>query len=146
MMDNSSQKRQREEKNFIEEHLLTCDRCLDTFLSFITVEEVEQARLKISPDFTKRILKKASRQGKIKTKSSRQNLSFYVAAALLTLVFMGNGFFQMLVNFEPKLESPRRLQELNLNLDWSDRVVNQTATWIEKFETQSKEVRNEKKE
>lgn len=132
-----------EESEKMEDHLSMCDKCLNIFLSLIDQEEINTAQKNIPLDFTDSVINKANiikndfSHKKYKTK--RKNIFiYYTAAALVTIVLMGSGFFNTLVNTVPSITQTAINQE-NFNQTnritiFSEKVVNKTSNFINNFE------------
>lgn len=135
----------------MEEHLVQCDVCMQSYLSLIAKEEITRAAGLLSPGFssgvmmqiraipqsapTRKILSPASG---IRGERRKNLLIYYTAAASITLLFMGGGLFQNLVDTgreamaytaRPQVETQR-----SVSLDWPDKVVSKAAQWIKDFE------------
>lgn len=126
----------------MEQHLTRCSRCLEAFLDSLTMEELEQAERNIPIDFTDGVLAAIKREPipfpKRKSRVRQKNLFvYYLAVSAITIVLMGNGFFQSLVETVPKVSTPPEQRLSRLNLDWSSKLVDKASTWIYNFETQT---------
>ncbi|TCO71047.1 hypothetical protein [Marinisporobacter balticus] len=127
----------------MEDHLSMCDQCLEIFLSLIDEEEIKSAHQMISPDFTASIIHEANTIKndfmKRKYKPEHKNLFiYYTAAAMVTLVLMGSGFFYTLVNTVPSITqsavSQEHFMQTNRITNFSEKVVNKTSDFINHFE------------
>lgn len=147
-----------EKSNAMEDHLAICDECLMIFLTLIDETEIAKAHNLIPIDFTKKVMKKIQprrgheqkkSQGKKKiNEKTKSALIYYVAAASITLIFMGSGVFQTFVEkgIEAKpIHLGFQLSNNNtIKYNWSDEVVKKAANWIEKFEDQRRFLSEEK--
>lgn len=138
-----------EKAQMMESHLSQCDRCLEDFLSLIGQEEISAAEKMVSPNFSEGVMHAV---GKVRHKpvSARKRLNtkwneiftYYVAAALVTLVLTGSGFFGHLVQAVPRVEQTASKQnnymQKNLIIDWSEKVVNKTSNFIDRLEEYDK--------
>jgi len=135
-----------EENTVIENHLYCCDICMDKYLSLVSSEEMDTAKSFLSPEFTERVVwnveKEIRRKKEIKSNLKRERrkniISYYVGAAIITLLFVNVGFFQSFVDSVPKIvalvEQPLVENGRGFNLDFSKRAVDKAALWIEEFE------------
>lgn len=90
----------------MEEHLLECDQCLNTFLDLVDEPEISDAALFVPGDFADMVLsalpyalpsnKPAARRPGTGKRSNI--LIAYASAAAITLFLMNNGFFNGLSN------------------------------------------------
>lgn len=140
----------------MEEHLQECEECLEIFLNLIDSEEIAGAEEAVPLDFTPSVMQFINRmQGKprqVRKKPAEQSLKrqsmlvYYAAAVLLTLVFMGGGVFQALVNGYTDVamsagQNSKRIEQ-KLTVSLSDRIAGRTSQWLHAFENQNnKEVR-----
>ena len=88
----------------IDEHLLTCDVCMDSLLLLISDTDIAQAEEIVPADFVKAVMSEAEQQkramfAKKQKKSnsvwsrSGEILPYYIAAAVLTIFLSGSGIF-----------------------------------------------------
>lgn len=94
-----------EEKELkMEQHLQTCDTCMDLWLGLITEAEIGVAAVIIPDDFSRSTMKLIRAQAKpVSPLSSNKNkrrrlLAYYTAAAAITLMLVSGGVFQTVVN------------------------------------------------
>lgn len=138
----------KEEKELLmDEHLTKCEQCLETFLCLISEDEIAEAQGIVPFDFADRVMatinQEKTKSEQQKTNTQQKNLFvYYLAVSVITIILMGNGFFQSLVDAIPKIAAPsekREEQRLEvLNLDWSGKLVDQISTWIYNFETEGR--------
>lgn len=134
----------------MEEHLVICDRCRDLFLSFIGDEDIHKGAELLSPDFSKRVIRRIKveekeRPARKKNNQSRQRKNtpvYFAAAAAITLILMGGGFFQSLVQSIPQFTAGNVIIERSplerAKMDWPDKLVDQASNWMYNFETQDR--------
>jgi len=133
----------------MEDHLRICDHCLNLFIASVTDDELAEAAAYIPSGFSTAVSAKAKEQQKLtRLKSSayrRQKLiSYYTAAAILTLMFMTTGLFQSLVEVYPQIESrPDTSDKIQLNLHWAEPIVDKTSSLIKSFELFDRRYPNE---
>ena len=129
----------------MEEHLYTCDDCMNIFFSLIDDEEVEKAEKSLSLDFTANIMinienmkympKPKVSKSKIRSKDI---LIYYMAVASVTIVLTLGGFYNGLVDMVPYVTQSTTINQ-NINLpnmvaDISGKIVNKTSDFINDFE------------
>lgn len=142
----------------MEEHLYTCDECLDIFLSLIDNDEVEEAEKSIPIDFTNNIMtevQNVKHMPKVKTnrpiKKYKEIFTYYVAVAAVTIVLTMGGFYTRLVDTLPNVAKSNAIRDNielpNIVADVSGRIVNKTSDFINNFEVSNiKEDGNEREE
>lgn len=126
-------------------HLSKCDQCLEEFLLQIDDEDIAQAEKLISGGFTESVMKLVAKEKKYKrviysaSEKAKNTIIYYVAAASITLIFVGSGLFQ---NFIQGFTEPTSIQlstkiiNNQRNYDISGKIVNKASLWIENFESQ----------
>lgn len=142
----------------MEEHLYTCDECLETFLSLIDTEEIQAVEDTMAEDFTDRVMAKIENidliprtKGKKARKNYREIFVYYTAVAAVTIVLTMGGIFTKLVDAGPHVVQSSSMEENvqipNMVADLSGRIVSKTSSLINKFEESNiKEDVNERKE
>ena len=140
----------------MEEHLYSCDRCLETFLSLVDNEEIDKANKDLSIDFTDQIMAKIENiyhmpkpKNNKANKKYREIFIYYTAVAAVTLVLTMGGIFTRLVDTLPQVAQSTTTVEAieipNIVADVSGRIVNKTADFINNFEvTNIEEDENER--
>ncbi|WZL73257.1 hypothetical protein QBE52_00520 [Clostridiaceae bacterium 35-E11] len=134
-----------EESQGMEDHLTECNQCLETFLSLMNEEEIDVTNEIISPEFTDTVMNEIHRvkhdfaTKKKVPKSKRKRLfNYYVAAAVVTLVLMGSGFFESLVNTIPYMTQAavreENFKQASLIMNFSEKIVHKTSKFINDFE------------
>ena len=129
----------------MEEHLYTCDRCMEIFLSLIDEQEVDKAKDSISENFTadlmasienvpykpKNIVKKSNTRFK-------DIFVYYAAVASVAIVLTLGGFYSGLVDMVPQIgESTverNNINAPNIVANVSGKIVNKTSNFINSFE------------
>lgn len=141
----------------MEEHLYYCDECLETFLSLIDENEVEEAIKPISEEFTNKIMdeiEKVEYLPRVRTNRTNRRhkeiLTYYIAVASVTIVLTVGGFFTRLVDTVPIVvqSSPivDNIELPNKVADISGKIVNKTSDFINRIEISNiKEDGNERK-
>ncbi|WP_077369665.1 hypothetical protein [Anaerosalibacter sp. Marseille-P3206] len=129
----------------MEEHLYNCDECMNTFLSLIDNEEIDQAEEAISSDFTKNVIgniQKVKYKPKPKihyeATSFMSGFGYYVAAAAVVIMLTWSGFFSGLVDVVPKIAETTIEEDItekpNIIFSLSEKIVNRTSSFINDFE------------
>ncbi|NLW22857.1 MAG: hypothetical protein GXY88_06340 [Tissierellia bacterium] len=135
----------REKQLEMEEHLYTCDQCMDIFLSLIDEKEVERAEESLSIDFTNKVMKsieniKYIQRPKLKkgNGSFKDIFIYYAAVASVAIVLTVGGFYSGLVDMVPKVAQSTNIKESskfpNRIADISGKIVNRTTDFINNFE------------
>lgn len=133
----------------MEEHLTECDLCLSVFLELIDEQEIVAANNLLSPDFAKRVMKKvqghkysANKKKKWFNEKLKSMVVYYMAAASITLIFVGSGLFQNFVEKGTDAEiakiGSKIINDKKLYYDISGEVANRASVWIQNFETQGR--------
>ena len=126
----------------MEEHLYSCDECMEIFLSLIDEEEINRASEIISESFNQNVMKKiqASKVKKISQhkKQVKYQFGYFVAVASVTIVLTLGGFFTNLVDTVPNISASVSMLEKpdrpNRIFDLSEKIVNRTSKFIGSIE------------
>jgi hypothetical protein len=129
----------------MEEHLYSCDECMNTFLSLIDDDEINRADKLISSDFTKNVLNniqtvkyKPKDQMKKSATTFVNGFGYYVAAAAVVILLTWTGFFSGLVDMVPKIAESTIEKQVNnkpnIVYNLSEKIVNRTSSFINDFE------------
>ncbi|MBO0959304.1 hypothetical protein J1P26_06120 [Neobacillus sp. MM2021_6] len=143
----------------LENHLYTCDQCLEDYLQAITANETSLPVLSSESSFTDQVMAKVvpdtvndlSTMGTVRlvpdtnntintinTTSSRkkpfyqQAVFHYLLAAAATIVLMFSGAFQSLATYASSLETPPHVQEKKSSV--TEGVINKTFAWMDSLE------------
>lgn len=143
-----SEKRQIE----MEDHLYTCDKCMENFLSLTIEKEVKGAADLIPKDFTENVLDLIKDMTpKEKKKNLRKQIEkpfndlflYYTAAALVAIVLTGGGLFGKMVDSVPNINTVISIEESKIKTDTiynlSGKIADMTSTFVNNFELKSKE-------
>jgi len=129
-----------EESRKMEDHLLECDQCLEIFLSLVDNDEIQVASELISAEFEDTVMGSVNKKPKIKNKNL---FTYYVAAALVTLILTSSGFFETLITTVPYASQTavvqKNFRQENFIMNFSEKVVNKTSNFIDNFEVCDKE-------
>lgn len=140
----------------LENHLYTCDKCLNTYLQAIEENEIALPTLSTDTNFTDWIMSgikaktavpdtknnvnelemvpdtKTATKADPKTRPFyKQAVLHYVLAAVATLLLMFSGAFQSLASFTASLEG-KHLQERKPSV--TEDVMNKTFAWMDSLE------------
>lgn len=125
-------------------HLAVCAQCQEEFLALVSTAEVSRAAELLSSEFTEKVIARVfPSRGNVKTNNrqymggKRQSLLlYYVGAAVLTLIFVSNGFFQKIIDVTPSMTllGAREAHERMAIFDLPQKAVEQAALWMESFE------------
>lgn len=118
----------------MEEHLYSCDICMNIFLSLIDEKDMEAAESIIPIDFTQNTIKNISKSKvkKLEQKTSKKSipyqLGYYVAVASVTIVLTMGGFYTGLVDSVPRITASVETFEIKSNVvaNISEQIVNST--------------------
>ncbi|NLC03916.1 MAG: hypothetical protein GX787_06525 [Tissierellia bacterium] len=131
-----------EKRHEMEQHLYSCDLCMEIFLSLIDEEEIRAASEIVPKDFNQNIMGKI-KSNKVKKisppkKATKYPFGFFVAVASVTIVLTLGGFFTNLVDTVPNISAsistvdqrdrPNRISDL------SQKIVNGTSEFIGSIE------------
>lgn len=131
-----------EKQNEMEEHLYSCDECMEIFLSLIDEVEINEASKIVPEDFNKKIIKKISntKVKEIQTtkKPVKYPFGYFVAVASVTIVLTLGGVFTNLVDTVPNISASVSMLEKhdkpNRIFNLSERIVNGTSKFIGSIE------------
>jgi hypothetical protein len=124
-----------------ENHLYTCDQCLELYLQAIAEHESSLPNLTNESIFTDQVMTEVSKQHskesavepKKKTKRPyyQQAAFHYFLAAAATLLLMFSGVFQSLATYASAVESPK-VQEKKPSV--TEGVIDKTFAWMDSLE------------
>lgn len=131
-----------ERQNEMEEHLYSCDECMEIFLSLIDEEELNRASAIIPKDFNQNIMMKI-RTNKVKKiqaskKQVKYQFGYFVAVASVTIVLTLGGFYTNLVDAVPgistSIKTLGKYDQPNMIFNISERIINRTSEFIGSIE------------
>jgi len=135
-----------EVQDIVENHLYSCDQCLDLYLQVVT--EAESALPSIANDahFTDVVMaqvsevqlpvKKGIKEKKNGKKRFYQSSVFhYTIAAAMTILLMTTGVFQSLIQYAENVQRPSFQQK---ETSMTAGVVNKTFAWMDSLEEKNK--------
>lgn len=135
----------------MEDHLVSCEICMNSFLKNVQKEDIDKARKILPDDFTASTMFYIKGKSRPEPSVSHKNtwkerwqniFIYYVAAAILTIVFVGGGVFQSLVDNYSQFSRTacslehQKMQD-SIRLNWSGQIADRTARWIEDFENRN---------
>lgn len=131
-----------EKMDEMEEHLYSCDECMELFLSLINEEEIKIASTIVPEDFNQNIMSKikSTKVKKIQPikKPVKYPFGYFVAVASVTIVLTLGGVFTNLVDTVPNISaSISTLQQPdrpNRIFNLSEKIVNRTSKFIVSIE------------
>lgn len=135
-----------EEKRLMEDHLYTCDTCMDSLLNLIDDEELDFAEMMISEDFTSNLMKKLDPVTPIsrltKKKKMIENIFiYYVAAASVVLVLTAGGAFTKMTEIpleNIRVDSFKTQESLGSIFAFTEKITDSTNSFINNFEINPK--------
>lgn len=115
-----------------EDHLYSCDQCLEIYLQAVEVFESELPVITDADSFTNSIMAQVS---ETKEKERETKLPFYqktffhyTLAAVMTILFMTSGVFQSITNYVDNVQRPY-LEERSPSV--TEGLVNKTFAWMD---------------
>lgn len=123
----------------MEEHLVSCDLCLNTYTSLILFEDERYEGEMLSKDFAVNIAAETNK-GLLRNKgdkalNSAKNLQFYAVAAAVTLLLMTSGLFDAFVKDLPKVAVRQTHSILNvedkISYGWSGKLLDQVTVRLD---------------
>ncbi|MBS4209562.1 hypothetical protein [Bacillus sp. FJAT-50079] len=115
-----------------ENHLYSCDDCLELYLQAVEVNEAQMPSLPAPTDFTDAIMKQIDPPAKKKKPEIRRKQTFihYALAAAMTLLLMSTGVFSQLMNVASEFEKQEHEQEQS----FVHAFLNNSISIIDQFE------------
>lgn len=129
----------------MEEHLYTCDDCMEIFLSLIDEEEINQAGSIVSVDFTNNVMNNLKNIRPMKKKSVKKQpklpndfFIYYTAVASVAIILTAGGFFSKLVDSVPQITANISIKEekimSNAIYNFSEQITKKTSMFINDFQ------------
>lgn len=130
-----------------ENHLYSCDQCLDIYLEAVAESEPELPMLSNEADFTDLVMGQIAntkspdiQKPQVKRKQSKrfyQSAAFhYTIAAAMTILLMMTGVFQSITQYAGDVQSPD-FQKKESSV--TEGIVDKTFGWLDSIETKNKE-------
>lgn len=122
-----------EVRDKMEEHILSCDRCLELYLSTLE-NEASKKEITVSSNFTDSVMTKIYKEEKSIKRNKRYISDFfiyYAAAACITIFFTARGVFSsyqsnVLKITEGFIEPVNKMEQVFMN-GWTDRILNENS-------------------
>ncbi len=109
------------QRRLMEDHLAVCDSCLQNYLAAAGEEEARLAELMLPPDFSTAIKESVRTKIQLAEKKRRsRSLVNYTVAAVITLVLMSGGIFDLCV---------RELPVILAETGQVTRILEKTTRW-----------------
>jgi hypothetical protein len=108
----------------MEDHLLWCQDCMTRFLNLIDEAEIARAGRFIPDDFTQRTMNSIQKSKVRKTSSTsrvrkkRRFFAYYVAASIVTLFLVSQGFFQAVAQETVKMPPSDFAVQTEISESW----------------------------
>ncbi|WHY67471.1 hypothetical protein [Neobacillus sp. SuZ13] len=122
-------------KEELENHLYSCDQCLDQYLIAVEASESSLPILSDSSDFTDLVMAEVSKQKPAvpdtKKPFYQQAVFHYLLAAAATLLLTFSGVFQSLAAYANSIDKPQ-IQEKKPSV--TEGVINKTFAWMDSLE------------
>ncbi|MED3552847.1 hypothetical protein [Cytobacillus praedii] len=129
-----------------ENHLYSCDQCLESYLMAVEAEEAELPMISNEADFTtlvmaqiadvKRETAQKSLIGKKKKSIYQSSFLHYSIAAAVTILLMTTGVFQSITQYAENVQNPNLQEEPSM----TQGLVDKTFAWMDSLEGKTKEV------
>ncbi|MEZ2715375.1 hypothetical protein [Niallia circulans] len=131
------------ERSILEDHLYTCDQCLELYIDAVDKQEETLPSISDEAAFMNDIMQKISYENlEIKTIEEKKrpiyqsSIFHYAIAASLTLILMSAGFFQSIVKHT---ETIQKTEVSFKNEPKSGGLVDKTFAWMDSFDGSKKE-------
>ncbi len=137
------------ERESFEDHLYSCDQCLDCYLQAVAEVENELPVIENEADFTNVVMAQIaeSKQPKIPTIKEKRKTPFYQTAifhysiaAAMTILLMTTGVFQSITKYTESVQTPN-FHEKETSV--TEGIVDKTFAWMDSLEKKSKEADKE---
>ena len=131
------------ERAFLENHLYTCDQCLELYIDAVDMQEEILPSISDEAAFMNDIMQKISFENmeieKIEERKRpfyQSSIFHYAIAASLTLILMSAGFFQSIIKHTETIQKA----EVSLKEEpKSGGLVDKTVAWMDSFDSSKKE-------
>lgn len=132
----------KDKQDEMEQHLYSCDTCMEIFLSLIDEKEEEKAGKFISDDFTSNVLNNIPRgnqvkqKGRVRIKQAKKafnyQFGYYAAVASVTVILTFGGFYVDLVDSVPRISASIKVTENHKNTlaSFSKSIVDSTSSFL----------------
>ena len=131
------------ERILLEDHLYTCDQCLDLYIDAVEKQEEILPSISNEKAFMDEIMWKIASETKEMLPNEKPKRSFYQSsifhyaiAASLTLILMTTGFFQSIIKHT---ESIQKAEVTAKQENSQGGIVNKTFAWMDSWDGSKKE-------
>lgn len=132
-----------EERLDMEDHLYTCDSCMDIYLQLIDTEELNFAEMMISSDFTEGVMEKVDkmtpRPKPLRKKKMIENIFiYYVAAASVVLALTAGGVFSKIADIPIEkigVDAMKTQASMGSIYSFTAKITDNTNNFINNFGT-----------
>jgi len=130
-----------------ENHLYSCDQCLDYYLQAVAEEERDLPIIEDEAEFTNLVMAKIAESKPPQIQSAKKKstprkpfyqtaIFHYSIAAAMTLILMTTGVFQSITKYTETVQtSSFHVKETSV----TEGIVNKTFAWMDSLEKKSKE-------
>ncbi|WP_078550225.1 anti-sigma factor [Litchfieldia alkalitelluris] len=121
----------------MEDHLYSCDQCLEMYMMMVEQQEVELPDMS-NESFTDKMLEQISveEKGKTKRRLTQYPLFHYGIAAMITFSLMTSGFFQSITGVVATVEAASTTR---VEAPVSENLMDKVISWIDKVLEHQKE-------
>lgn len=119
-----------------DEHLYSCDQCLEVYLMAVTEFESELPVLSNADEFTNMIMAEVSNEKKkyeVTSPFYQKTIFHYGIAAAMTILFMTSGVFQSITKYVDNVQSPN-IEESTPSV--TEELVNKTFAWMDNIKNE----------
>ncbi|MHB1419833.1 MAG: hypothetical protein ACYCX4_09675 [Bacillota bacterium] len=131
------------QRALMEQHLQSCNCCLDSYISVILPSDIIEAKQSLSAEFNHRLLQKTLgfTKGLPPVQHTTGNrirlLQYYAIAAVITVSLMAGGWFDFLAQELPKTKAFREdvlsRVEGGIPYGWSEKLLDLTTGHLDKM-------------
>lgn len=130
-------------RELVEDHLYSCDQCLELYLQVIAEFETELPDLQNVNGFTERVMMSVETKKESEHKSKvipfyQTAIFHYILAAAATILLMMSGVFQTITNYSDSVQDPTMEKRTSV----TEGMVTKTFSWIDSFDLKHKEANN----
>jgi hypothetical protein len=126
-----------------DDHLYSCDQCLEPYLQAVDEYESELPVLSNEDEFTDLIMaqvkKAAKHEPEVSTPFYQKTFFHYAIAAAMTILFMSSGVFQSITKYVYTVQSSE-ITESTPSV--TEEFVNKTLAWMDTIEIKNQEANN----
>ncbi len=126
--------------NKMEEHLFHCDSCMETFISLIDEEEIENAKSLIPEDFNQKLMNKIENLTPIKQVRKKQDkfpkdfFLYYTATAAVAIILTASGVFNSIVdNLPGTINIDQSKLDTSKIYSFTEKISQETSNFIYNF-------------